>query len=167
MTRTTSAIAIATAVALLALAGCKPDAPPAPQVDATAATPAAEAPAAAADGVDHGSPAIANPDFDTGAFAGTYAGLIPCADCPGIDMSVAFTPDGKYTQTMVYRERDTTDLSQGTWAVSADGTRITLKPEDQGGMDGLMEILSPTEVRMLDAEGKAIDNGLNYTLTKR
>ena len=82
-------------------------------------------------------------------------------------MSVTFSADGKYTQTMVYRERDTTDLEQGTWTVAADGKRITLDPESKDDVDGLMEIVSPSEVRMLDAEGNAIESGLNYTLTRR
>ena len=159
-------LVLAAALSTLALAACKQDAPPAPEAPAPAAAPAA-APNAVVGEVDNGSPAINAPGFDTKAFAGTYAGPVPCADCPGIDMSVAFEPDGKYTQTMVYRERDTTDVSQGTWSVAADGKRITLDPDSKDEMDGQMELLSPTQVRMLDAEGNAIESGLNYTLTRR
>ena len=161
-------LAIATALTALALAGCKQEPASEPAAPAAAAPAATEPAATAVVGeVDQGSPAIDAPDFDVKAFAGTYAGLVPCADCPGIDMSVSFSPDGKYTETLVYRERDTTDLSQGTWSVAADGKRITLDPDSKDEMDGLMEIVSPTEIRMLDAEGKAIESGLNYTLTRR
>ena len=159
---------LAIAIALFALSGCKQEPAPAPQPPAepAAATPAPDATAVIAE-TDNGSPAIDAPGFDVKAFAGTYAGLIPCADCPGIDMSVTFSADGKYTQTMVYRERDTTDLEQGTWTVAADGKRLTLDPQSKDSRDSLMEVVSPTQVRMLDAEGKAIDNGLDYTLTRR
>ena len=159
---------LAIAIALFALSGCKQEPAPAPQPPAepAAATPAPAATAVIAE-TDNGSPAMDAPGFDVKAFAGTYAGLIPCADCPGIDMSVTFSADGKYTQTMVYRERDTTDLSEGTWSAAADGKRITLDPESKDDVDGLMEIVSPSEVRMLDAEGNAIESGLNYTLTRR
>ena len=161
-------LAIATALTALALAGCKQQPAPAPEAPVAAASAATEPAATAVVAeVDQASPAIDAPGFDVKAFAGTYAGLVPCADCPGIDMSVAFEPAGKYTQTMVYRERDTTDLTQGTWTVAADGKRITLDPDSKDEMDGLMEIVSPTEIRMLDAEGKAIESGLNYTLTRR
>ncbi|GAB1407193.1 hypothetical protein MASR1M8_11120 [Thermomonas brevis] len=156
----------ALAVAALALAGCKREPEPAPPAPIAEAAPAPAADTVSGE-VDHSSPAADAPGFDAKAFAGTYAGLVPCADCPGIDMSVAFAADGTYTQTMVYRERDTTDLSQGTWRVAADGKRITLDPQHKDEMDGLMEILSPTEVRMLDAEGNAIESGMNYTLTRR
>lgn len=164
MIRSTLAIAIA----LFALSGCKQEPAPAPQAPVESAAPAvAPAPSAVVAEVDNGSPAIDAPGFDVKAFAGTYAGLVPCADCPGIDMSVAFQADGTYTRTMVYRERGTTDLSRGTWTVAADGKRITLDPEAKDEADGLMEILSPTRVRMLDADGNPVESGLNYTLTRR
>ncbi|HTL15029.1 MAG TPA: copper resistance protein NlpE [Thermomonas sp.] len=154
--------------ALAALAGCKPTEPaPAPAAAPADATPAAPAPSAVVAEVDHGSPAGDNTAFDVKAFAGTYAGTIPCADCPGIDMSLAFTPEGRYQQTLRYQERDTSSASDGTWTLDADGRRIHLDPTDKGAQDSWVEIVSPTELRLLDAEGKPIDSTLDYGLRRR
>ena len=168
MHRHSLTLALATAVALAALAGCRRDPDPIPPdpIASEVAAPAAEASAVIGE-IDHASPASAAPGFDPKAFAGTYAGLIPCADCPGIEKSIAFAADGRYTETMVYRERDTTAVSEGTWSVAADGKRLLLDPTDKGASDAFLEIVSANAVRMLDADGKAIASGLDYTLRRR
>lgn len=38
--------------------------------------------------------------------AGTYAGLLPCADCPGIETTITVNPDNSYEITQVYSEKD-------------------------------------------------------------
>jgi hypothetical protein len=64
---------------------------------------------------------------------GTFTGTIPCADCPGIDVTLALS-DGRYRMTYAYRERGTF-----TWqgvvepATGPDGARILKLTPDDGG----------------------------------
>lgn len=37
---------------------------------------------------------------------GIYAGLLPCADCPGIETTITVNPDNSYEITQVYSEKD-------------------------------------------------------------
>ena len=167
MNRTFLAIALAATVA--ATAGCKPDeAAEAAAAPAAAETPAAPVPDAVTAVVNHASPASDNPDFDVKAFAGTYAGILPCADCPGIDSTIAFTPEGSYTLSETYQDADKSSfLSKGTWSLRGDGKAIQLDPEDKDEFDRAFAIVSPTELRALDQQGKPIAGAAEYSLKRR
>ena len=151
-------------LAAFALTACKREAEAPTPVQAAA--PTEEIKSAVISEVDHNSPASAAPAFDVKAFAGTYNGTIPCADCPGIDASIAFTPEGKYTQTLRYQERENSSVSDGNWTLDADGKRILLDPNSKEESDSWVEVVSPNEVRMLDIEGKPIESDLNYSLKR-
>lgn len=158
-------IALALAASIAGLAACKRD-----EASASAAAPAAEAPVANAVTavVDNSSPAGDNRNFDVKAFAGTYGGLLPCADCPGIDTTLAFTPEGKYTLTEVYKDKGAASfVSEGTWNLEKDGTTLHLDPNDKDEYDHWYAIVSPTELRALDKDGKPIQSALNYNLQRR
>ena len=162
-----NAALLALALSCLAVAGCKREAE-APPTAPVAAAPAAEVKSAVISEVDHGSPASAAPAFDVKAFAGTYGGTLPCADCPGIDTSIAFTPEGGYTMSEVYQGGDASSFTlKGTWTVKEDGKTLLLDPEDKQEMDRWFTVVSPTELRALDREGKSIDSKLDYSLHRR
>ena len=159
-------LAFALVLSAIAIAGCKREAQPAPV--APAAAPAQEVASAVVSEVDHGSPASAAPGFDVKAFAGTYAGILPCADCPGIDTSIAFTPEGGYTMSEIYQDSEGSSFTgKGTWTVREDGKTLLLDPEDKEEYDHWYEVVSPTELRMLDREGKPIDSKLDYSLRRK
>ena len=167
----TSRILFATALCAALLAGCnKPAADDAaPATDATPSADAMTEPANDDQATDvlraiDNSPAPEG--LDVRAFAGSFSGTIPCADCPGIDLTITFKGDGSYTSQNVYQERDTSFDSSGTWTVEEAGKRIRLDPNSKDEQDRLLEVVSNDEVRMLDADGKAIESGLNYTLTR-
>ena len=158
-------LAIALAATLAATAGCKPD----EAAEAAAAPVAPAAPVnAVTEVVDHASPAGDVKDFDIKAFAGTYGGILPCADCPGIDTTIAFTPEGGYTMGEIYQDSDSSAFAtKGTWTVREDGKTLLLDPEDKEEYDHWYEVVSPTELRMLDREGKPIDSKLDYSLRRK
>jgi uncharacterized lipoprotein NlpE involved in copper resistance len=163
MNRQTLAIAIA--LATLSIAGCKREAAAPPAV---AAAPAEEIKSAVISEIDHGSPASAAPAFDIKAFAGLYAGLLPCADCPGIDTSIAFTPEGTYSMSETYQaDGGGSFVSKGTWTVREDGKTVLLDPEDKEERDRWYEVVSANELRTLDRDGKAIDSKLDYSLRRK
>ena len=158
-------LAIAIAATLTFTAGCKQD----EAAEAAAAPVATTAPAnAVTEVVDHGSPAGDASGFDIKAFAGTYGGMLPCADCPGIDTTVAFTPEGTYTLSETYQDADKSSfLSKGTWSVRGDGKAVLLDPEDKDEYDRNVAIASPTELRALDTAGKPITGTAEYSLKRR
>jgi copper homeostasis protein (lipoprotein) len=163
MNRQTLAIAIA--FATLSIAGCKREAAAPPVVEAA---PAEATKSAVISEIDHNSPASAAPAFDIKAFAGLYAGIVPCADCPGIDTSIAFTPEGTYSMSETYQEEGGGSfVTKGTWTVREDGKTVLLDPEDKEERDRWYEIVSATELRALDRDGKAIDSKLDYSLRRK
>ena len=118
--------------------------------------------------IDHGSPAGDVKGFDIKAFAGTYAGMLPCADCPGIDSTIAFTPEGTYTLSETYQDADKSSfLSKGTWSLRGDGKAVLLDPEDKDEYDRAFAIASPTELRALDQQGKPIEGTAEYSLKRK
>ena len=172
----TQRILFATALCAAVLAaGCKPAADDVAPADdsATIAAPATDT--ASAEQAVEGGPtdvlkavdnAPAPEGLDVRAFAGSFSGTIPCADCPGIDATLTLEADGSYATHDVYQERDTSFDSSGTWTVEEAGRRIRLDPNSKDEQDRLYEVVSNDELRMLDADGNPIESGLNYTLVR-
>lgn len=159
-------ILLAVTLSCLAIAACKreAEAPPAP----VAAAPTEDIKSAVISEVDHNSPSSAAPGFDAKAFAGTYGGTLPCADCPGIDTSIAFEPEGGFTMSEVYQDSDSSSFTlKGTWTVKEDGKTLLLDPEDKQERDRWFEVASGNELRALDKDGKAIDSKVEHSLRRR
>lgn len=128
----------------IAVVGCKREAP-APTSESI--TPAATTDLAAA-GVQPG--AIADK-----AFAGTFKGTLPCADCPGIDETLELKPDGSFALTDVYRDRPQgTNTIAGSWTSEDNNKRIRLDPNTKAEEDHLFAILSHDAVSALGKDGK-------------
>lgn len=162
---------LTTALCAALLAGCnKPASDDAaaggnasPSANAVASPDADEQPTAVLKAVNN---APKPEGLDARAFAGSFKGTIPCADCPGIELTVTFKSDGSYTSKNAYQERDTSFESSGTWTVEEAGKRIRLDPNSKDEQDRLFELVSNDELRMLDIEGNPIESGLNYTLAR-
>ena len=143
--------------AALSLAACKPATPPEQPTAATTATAASTAtPAPAAEPV---APAASD-------VIGTFAGTLPCADCPGINTTLVISEDGTYTLAEAYQERQDKAVSDGKWTLGADGKTLHLVPTAGDG-DRYYQSVSADELRMLDADGKPVDSPLNYSLHRR
>ena len=56
----------------------------------------------------------------------TYTGRLPCADCPGIRLTVTLLPDSTYRLRQVYEERPAVYHQVGRWSVDEKGTRLIL-----------------------------------------
>ncbi|WP_457020043.1 copper resistance protein NlpE N-terminal domain-containing protein [Luteimonas sp. A482] len=167
--RSSRALAPLSILIVVALAACapEPDAAPAP------ATSKVEEPALPADPLLAGTDASAvirhdatDPaGFDRKAFAGTFAGILPCADCPGIETSVEIRADGTYSQAEVQQGAEAARAT-GTWTVNADGSQLLLDPETKQADDRRFAIVSRDEIRLLDADGAPLA-GDGYTSLRR
>jgi len=99
---------------------------------------------------------------------GTYFGVVPCADCPGIETRITLNNDETYHIGWEYQDKDDEVFQlSGTFQWDADGGIITL-----GGLD---EALFPNRYRVgenrlfqLDKEGNVVTGDLatNYILNK-
>ena len=82
--------------------------------------------------------------------------------------SIAFTPEGGYTMSEIYQDSEGSSFTgKGTWTVREDGKSVLLDSEDKDERDRAFEVVSPTELRMLDQAGKPIDSTLDYSLRRR
>lgn len=149
-------------VALIAVAGCDPKKPAEPAAEAPKAEVAA-APAAMPEPAPPAAPAL-----DPKAFAGTFSGTLPCADCPGIDTKLELKADGTYAIETSYQGRkDGNSKSDGTWTAEEAGQRVRLDPNSKSEEDALYQVVSADEIRALDKEGKAIDSQANLSLKRQ
>ncbi len=63
----------------------------------------------------------------SGEISGSFQGVLPCADCPGIDDRVDLFPDHAYYLRASYLERESAFDDVGSWALSSDGRTLVLK----------------------------------------
>jgi len=63
---------------------------------------------------------------------GTYSGMIPCADCEGILVTITLNQNATYEMTMSYLGKDFEFTSAGSFFWNDRGSIITLDKEDEG-----------------------------------
>lgn len=100
-------------------------------------------------------------------YAGVFAGVLPCADCPGIETEVTLNPDHTYTIRRVYLERadGKAFTESGTWVHLADLRRIECK--SAGGASTCFALIDPSTIELLNCEGKPIDTEHNLRLERK
>ena len=99
-------------------------------------------------------------------WAGSYSGVVPCADCEGIATTVVLHPDMSYSMRMQYLGKSETIYNQeGTFTWNPEGSTITL----QGIKEGPQYYkVGENQLIQLDMQGQAI-TGANaglYVLAK-
>jgi uncharacterized lipoprotein NlpE involved in copper resistance len=103
------------------------------------------------------------------ALTGSYSGVIPCADCPGIRYTLTLLPDSVAIRRMTYFEakdgKDATFSERRRWKLTPDGTQLVLYGAT-GSPERLRVGPGGRVLTMLDAEGRPIRSGLNYDLTR-
>lgn len=99
-------------------------------------------------------PAVAAPE--------SYSGTIPCADCPGIKVTLNLLTDGSFLTRYEYLERKNVFVDIGEWTI--DGGKLVLL----GGGDSteLYRVVDPDTVRKLNADWQEIETKLNYDLKR-
>lgn len=156
---------LASALAAITLAGCKREAPAAPEPDASAPAVTASTTIAAPATIAR----VAEPDlagagvqpnaagFSSKAFAGTFKGTLPCADCPGIDETLELKSDGSFTLTDAYRDRPSGNHSiAGSWNSEEKDTRVRLDPNSKGEADRVFTISGTDSLEAVGSDGKPL-----------
>ena len=155
-------LVLACLVTLIAVA-CKPQ-PPAQPASVSAET-AAEAPKVV-EVAPTGTSSADAPTFDQKAFAGTFRGILPCADCSGIDTTLALMPDGTYAISEAYQGKAGGAKMDGTWTVEANNKRIRLDPNSKSERDRLYAITSNDQIDQFGADGKPAISGMDSRLKR-
>jgi len=92
----------------------------------------------------------------------TFTGMLPCADCPGIEYHLDLFPARYYFMRMTYLERNTHFDEIGRWSVSTNGKKLVLR---SGATTKTQFAIREAKIlRMLDGNGNEIPTKLNYDL---
>ncbi len=97
---------------------------------------------------------------------GTYKGVLPCADCSGIETVLTLERDGTYEiATRYLGKSDRTYTSEGTYRWDQYGQGIVL---DGGDAHGYRYFVAEGRLFQLDLDGNRITGDLadHYILTK-
>ncbi|MDA8503019.1 MULTISPECIES: envelope stress response activation lipoprotein NlpE [unclassified Citrobacter] len=92
----------------------------------------------------------------------SWRGILPCADCEGIETSLFLEKDGTWVMNERYqgvRDEPSSFASYGSWARTADKLVLTDSKGEKSYYRAKGEALE-----MLDREGNPIESQLNYTL---
>ena len=98
--------------------------------------------------------------------AGVYTGVIPCADCGGIETTLELRADGTYSLTEIYKDKkDGRFESSGKFQWDAANACITVGE----GEDLISYIVEGDHLIMLDQDGHRVTGELadHYVLTKQ
>lgn len=95
-------------------------------------------------------------------WAGTYEGVTPCADCPGIRMRLTLQRDGRFEQSTQHLDRQAAPQTvRGRFSWNAAGNTITLEGAGGGqqfrvGEGRLLQLDRDGGVPRWDAPGRAL-----------
>jgi copper homeostasis protein (lipoprotein) len=94
---------------------------------------------------------------------GTWVGMIPCADCEGIRMTLDLFSDHGFILRQEYLGKNRASVDLGRWSLTEDG-KLTLR----GGSEvpWLFGAADEGTLRKLDARGQEIETKLNYDLKR-
>lgn len=90
---------------------------------------------------------------------GTWHGVIPCIDCPGITYDLRLNEDNSYEETLVYQNRDTgPTVRTGTWRITDEGV-LELNNRDAGPTR--FGLSTADELNMLDESGNPMETPIS------
>lgn len=94
-------------------------------------------------------------------YRGTYRGVLPAADCPGIETTLTLKPDGTYSLHEEYLERDARFDTEGAYTLH--GNLLTLE-----GSDTTWYKVEENRLRRLTTDRKEVEGPLaeHYVLRK-
>lgn len=110
---------------------------------------------------------IIQPESADTNFSSNFSGLIPCADCPGIEVTLSFNPDSSFLESMIYQERNSSFKDSGQWL--RDGKILKVKYSNEQATPRYFLIKSDSTIAWLDADKKEIEGPLkeHYILKKK
>lgn len=117
------------------------------------------------------------PAASQGKLIATYHGVLPCADCPGIDTTLKLfgvdiqATHGVYTTKNAYQERKTSYTETGTWTLEkgtpadASASVYVLKAKTGNGLTNFLRV-NVNEIKQLDNDRKPFSGTVNFSLKR-
>jgi uncharacterized lipoprotein NlpE involved in copper resistance len=99
---------------------------------------------------------------------GTYSGVVPCADCSGIETKISLALDNTYRISWKYLEKsDEVYVKEGTFVWDSTGSIITLNNMETEAFPTMYKVCE-NYLLQLDLDGNVITGTLadNYRLNK-
>jgi uncharacterized lipoprotein YbaY/heat shock protein HslJ/uncharacterized lipoprotein NlpE involved in copper resistance len=104
------------------------------------------------------------PSIVSFALPATFSGVVPCADCAGIDQTLTLRADGLYRLRSTYVGKpDGTFTELGRWEADASGKQITLR---SGKQTRMFSVTDNATLRLLDQLGQPIKSTTNLDLRR-
>jgi uncharacterized lipoprotein NlpE involved in copper resistance len=119
--------------------------------------------AGCASGPGTGQTPPAGSDTFLGKLPTTFAGVLPCADCPGIRHHLNLWDDNVFHLRREWLDREGLRDDLGTWRI--DPASRTLQLSGGAEMPIQFELLADGRLRLLDLAGRHIDSSLPYELS--
>jgi hypothetical protein len=95
--------------------------------------------------------------------SGTYEGILPCADCPGLQTLITFNSDGTFYMEETYLESDVeTRITNGDWILDGDIIHFTA---DDYKFE--YKLISESEIRWAPGGEEITGTDLNWSLFKK
>jgi len=96
-------------------------------------------------------------------WGGTYRGIVPCADCPGIKTEIILYEDLNYTLSRQYIDQsDSVFTEKGSFSWNEAGSQITLNTPG-GEPGGRHFFVGENTLVMLDASGNRVEGNRIFT----
>ena len=100
-------------------------------------------------------------------YTGTFFGVLPCADCSGIETEVTLQPGGSYKIGEVYENKTAASFdSSGKWTPAPDLKYVELT-DSKTSAKTYYAFDGKDALKKLDASAQPIKSDLNYTLTRK
>jgi copper homeostasis protein (lipoprotein) len=98
--------------------------------------------------------------------AGSFVGILPCADCEGMEYRIDLFDDRAFYKRAAYLGEgdDAVVHDIGSWATAADGSTVALFGDDREPEQ--WKVVDRSTLRKLDLEGREIESDLNYDLVR-
>ncbi len=92
-------------------------------------------------------------------FSGSFYGIVPCADCPGIYYEIHFEENKSYSEKWFYLESDVDTLtSKGEYEIHNDSILVLKNASSQGFFERFK--IGEEEILVLDKKGNEIEGNL-------
>ncbi|WP_424245555.1 hypothetical protein Dip510_000490 [Elusimicrobium posterum] len=102
----------------------------------------------------------------TALYSGSFYGVLPCADCAGIETFLYIFPDHTFQKSEIYMGEDMDPVdNMGAWAARKNFSHIELKSAD--GNSEFWRTEESGGLKKLDMSAKEINSNLNYTLKRQ
>jgi len=101
------------------------------------------------------------------AWLGSYAGILPCASCSGIETTLTLNADGTYSIKELYQGEGKPFVTKGTYTLDKAGTKVTLIDKNDNGEHRSYK-LGKGKITALDMSGNVITGNMAalYVLKK-